>query len=139
AKDRPEMIKVDLLQNGKLIATQEVSAASEWKYAFTDLAAYDAEGKVYKYEVKEQPVDGYKSEVKGYDITNTKIKENPKDPSVDPKNPSTDPKVPPTKENIKTSVWLPNTGGTSMEMISYIVGMLLVALGGFVFVRQRMR
>ncbi|WP_260853771.1 LPXTG cell wall anchor domain-containing protein [Bacillus thuringiensis] len=24
-------------------------------------------------------------------------------------------------------------------MISYIVGMLLVALGGFVFVRQRMR
>ncbi|WP_313956373.1 LPXTG cell wall anchor domain-containing protein [Bacillus thuringiensis] len=26
-----------------------------------------------------------------------------------------------------------------MEMISYIVGMLLVALGGFVFVRQRMR
>ncbi|PFA55306.1 Cna B-type domain-containing protein, partial [Bacillus sp. AFS015896] len=111
-----------------------------------DLAAYDAEGKVYKYEVKEQPVDGYKSEVRGYDITNTKIKGNPKDPSVDPKdpsvdpkNPSTDSKVPPTKENIKTSVWLPNTGGTSMEMISYIVGMLLVALGGFVFVRQRMR
>ncbi|OAK34179.1 Cna B-type domain-containing protein, partial [Bacillus wiedmannii] len=160
AKDRPAMIKVDLLQNGKLIATQEVSAASEWKYAFTDLAAYDAEGKVYKYEVKEQPVDGYKSEVHGYDITNTKIKEDPKDPSVDPKDPSVDPKdpstdpkdpsvdpkdpstdskVPPTKENTKTSVWLPNTGGTSMEIISYIVGMLLMALGGFVFVRQRMR
>ncbi|WP_242476515.1 Cna B-type domain-containing protein, partial [Bacillus cereus] len=52
---------------------KEVSAASEWKYAFTDLAAYDAEGNAYKYEVKEQPVDGYKSEVKGYDITNTKI------------------------------------------------------------------
>ncbi|MFJ8356700.1 Cna B-type domain-containing protein, partial [Bacillus paramycoides] len=153
AKDRPEMIKVDLLQNGKVIATKEVSAAGEWKYAFTDLAAYDAEGKVYKYEVKEQPVDGYKSEVKGYDITNTKIKEDPKNPSVDPKNPSVDPKdpsvgpkdpsadskVPPTKENTKTSVWLPKTGGTSMEMISYIVGMLLMALGGFVFVRQRMR
>ncbi|PHA95852.1 cell wall anchor protein, partial [Bacillus toyonensis] len=45
----------------------------EWKYAFTDLAAYDAEGNAYKYEVKEQPVDGYKSEVKGYDITNTKV------------------------------------------------------------------
>ncbi|WP_148662495.1 Cna B-type domain-containing protein, partial [Bacillus mycoides] len=73
AKDRPEMIKVDLLQNGKVIATKEVSAAGEWKYAFTDLAAYDAEGNAYKYEVKEQPVDGYKSEVKGYDITNTKV------------------------------------------------------------------
>ncbi|OFD87395.1 cell wall anchor [Bacillus mycoides] len=174
AKDRPAMIKVDLLQNGQVVATQEVSEATGWKYGFKDLAAYDAEGKVYKYEVKEQPVDGYKSEVKGYDITNTKIKEDPKDPSIDPKDPSIDPKdpsidpkdpsvdpkdpsvdpkdpstdpkdpstdskVPPTKENNKTSVWLPKTGGTSMEMISYIVGMLLMALGGFVFVRQRMR
>ncbi|EJR57558.1 hypothetical protein IK3_05368, partial [Bacillus toyonensis] len=83
AKDRPTMIKVDLLQNGKVITTKEVSAADEWKYAFTDLAAYDAEGNAYKYEVKEQPVNGYKSEVHGYDITNTK------DPSTDPKDPST--------------------------------------------------
>ncbi|WP_144511662.1 Cna B-type domain-containing protein, partial [Bacillus thuringiensis] len=94
AKDRPAMIKVDLLQNGQVVATQEVSEATGWKYGFKDLAAYDAEGKEYKYEVKEQPVDGYKSEVKGYDITNTKIKENPKDPSVDPKDPGTDPKDP---------------------------------------------
>ncbi|WP_234814047.1 Cna B-type domain-containing protein, partial [Bacillus mycoides] len=34
-------MKVDLLQNGKVIDTKEVSAASEWKYAFTDLVAYD--------------------------------------------------------------------------------------------------
>ncbi|WP_141683589.1 Cna B-type domain-containing protein, partial [Bacillus cereus] len=73
ATSRPTTIKVDLLQNGKVIDTKEVSAAGEWKYAFTDLAAYDAEGNAYKYEVKEQPVDGYKSEVHGYDITNTKV------------------------------------------------------------------
>ncbi|MES5949559.1 Cna B-type domain-containing protein [Bacillus cereus group sp. MG6] len=168
AKDRPTMIKVDLLQNGKVIATKEVSAADEWKYAFTDLAAYDAEGNAYKYEVKEQPVNGYKSEVHGYDITNIKDPStdpkdpstnpkdpstdpkdpstNPKDPSTDPKDPSTDPKDPstdsknpPTQENSMTSVWLPKTGGTSMDMISYIAGMLLLALGGFVLVRQRMR
>ncbi|PFU17567.1 LPXTG cell wall anchor domain-containing protein, partial [Bacillus cereus] len=60
----------------------------------------------------------------------------PKDPSIDP---SVDPKSPPTQENAKTSVWLPNTGGTSMDIISYIAGMLLLALGGFVLVRQRMR
>ncbi|MBD2816969.1 Cna B-type domain-containing protein, partial [Xenorhabdus sp. Flor] len=64
---------VDLLQNGKVIDTKEVSAAGEWKYAFTDLAAYDAEGKAYKYEVKEQPVAGYESKVNGTDITNTKV------------------------------------------------------------------
>ena len=67
------MIKVDLLQNGKVIKTQEVSEVTGWKYIFKDLAAYDAEGNAYKYEVKEQPVDGYKSKVKGYDITNTKV------------------------------------------------------------------
>ncbi|WP_280147517.1 Cna B-type domain-containing protein, partial [Bacillus cereus] len=73
ATNRPATIKVDLLQNGQVVATQEVSEATGWKYGFKDLAAYDAEGNAYKYEVKEQPVDGYKSEVKGYDITNTKV------------------------------------------------------------------
>ncbi|PGZ97759.1 hypothetical protein COE51_12875, partial [Bacillus pseudomycoides] len=63
AKDRPTMIKVDLLQNGQVIDTKEVSEASGWKYEFKDLAAYDADGKEYKYEVKEQPVVGYQSEV----------------------------------------------------------------------------
>ncbi|WP_140399265.1 Cna B-type domain-containing protein, partial [Bacillus wiedmannii] len=75
AKDRPEMIKVDLLQNGTVIATQEVSKATDWKYEFKDLAAYDANGVAYKYEVKEQPVAGYQSDVHGYDITNTKVGE----------------------------------------------------------------
>ncbi|MCU5226074.1 Cna B-type domain-containing protein, partial [Bacillus tropicus] len=75
AKDRPEMIKVDLLQNGTVIATQEVSKATDWKYEFKDLAAYDSEGKAYKYEVKEQAVSGYESKVNGTDITNTKVGE----------------------------------------------------------------
>ncbi|PEI81479.1 Cna B-type domain-containing protein, partial [Bacillus toyonensis] len=72
ATNRPTTIKVDLLQNSQVVATQEVSEATGWKYGFKDLAAYDAEGNAYKYEVKEQPVDGYKTEVNGYDITNTK-------------------------------------------------------------------
>ncbi|PEJ27273.1 hypothetical protein CN887_05430, partial [Bacillus pseudomycoides] len=147
AKDRPKMIKVDLFQNGKLIDTKEVSEATGWKYEFKDLAAYDADGKAYKYEVKEQPVDGYQTEVNGYDITNTKIKDEPgvdpdKDPNKDPDtntNINSDPKVPPTKENDKTTALLPKTGGTPTEMISIIGGMVLFVLGGFLFVRQRMR
>ena len=39
------MIKVDLLQNGKVVATQEVTAVTGWKYEFKDLAVYDANGK----------------------------------------------------------------------------------------------
>ncbi|KAA0776481.1 Cna B-type domain-containing protein, partial [Bacillus sp. BB51/4] len=107
ATDRPSSIKVDLLQNGKVVDTKEVTAATEWKYTFEKLQAYDENGVAYKYEVKEQPVAGYESKVKGYDITNTKIKDepnvdpkdpstNPKDPSTNPKDPSTDPKDPST-------------------------------------------
>ncbi|NSL70194.1 Cna B-type domain-containing protein, partial [Bacillus toyonensis] len=73
AKDRPEMIKVDLLQNGKVVDTKEVTAATNWKYTFEKLQAYDANGVAYKYEVKEQAVAGYESKVNGTDITNTKV------------------------------------------------------------------
>ncbi|WP_141769646.1 Cna B-type domain-containing protein, partial [Bacillus sp. 4048] len=75
ATDRPTMIKVDLLQNGNVIQTQDVFAVMGWKYTFTDLEAYDAEGKAYEYTVKEQPLAGYESEVNGTDITNTKVGE----------------------------------------------------------------
>ncbi|MGS0417838.1 Cna B-type domain-containing protein [Bacillus mycoides] len=166
ATDRPVSIKVDLLQNGKVIDTKEVSVETNWKYTFEKLQVYDANGVAYKYEVKEQPVAGYKSEVNGYDITNTKIKDepnvdpkdpstNPKDPSTDPKDPSTNPKdpgtdpntntdknsdskVPPTAENDKPTL-LPNTGGTSAEMISILGGMVLFLLGGILFARQRIK
>ncbi|MGM2512764.1 Cna B-type domain-containing protein, partial [Bacillus cereus group sp. BceL035] len=73
AKDRPEMIKVDLLQNGKVVDTKEVTAETKWKYTFEKLQAYDTNGVAYKYEVKEQPIAGYESKVSGTDITNTKV------------------------------------------------------------------
>ncbi|MED1114793.1 Cna B-type domain-containing protein [Bacillus paramycoides] len=155
ATDRPSTIKVDLLQNGQVIDTKEVSKATNWKYTFEKLQVYDTNGVAYKYEVKEQPVAGYKSEVNGYDITNTKIKDgpnvDPKDPSTGPKDPSTDPKdpntntdknsdskVPPTTENDKPTL-LPNTGGKSAEMISILGGMVLFLLGGVLFARQRIK
>ena len=40
-----------------------------------NLAKYDANGVAYIYTVKEKPVEGYKSEVNGYNITNTKVGE----------------------------------------------------------------
>ncbi|OQR55248.1 Cna B-type domain-containing protein, partial [Bacillus sp. CDB3] len=73
--DRPKAIKVDLIQNGKVIETKEVTETSDWKYEFENLRVFDSAGKAYKYEVKEQPVSGYQSKVNGYDITNVKIHE----------------------------------------------------------------
>ncbi|PGZ13782.1 cell wall anchor protein, partial [Bacillus thuringiensis] len=58
---------------GKVVDTKEVTAETNWKYAFADVEAYDANGVAHKYEVKEQPVAGYQSDVHGYDITNTKV------------------------------------------------------------------
>ncbi|MGR5986380.1 Cna B-type domain-containing protein [Bacillus sanguinis] len=73
--DRPSVVKVDLLQNGKVIDTKEVTAKTNWMYTFERLQVYDADGVAYIYTVKEQPVDGYQTEVNGYDITNTKVGE----------------------------------------------------------------
>ncbi|PEI53894.1 cell wall anchor protein, partial [Bacillus toyonensis] len=44
ATDRPSTIKINLLQNGKVVDTKEVTVASEWKYTFEKLQAYDANG-----------------------------------------------------------------------------------------------
>ncbi|PXW83625.1 LPXTG-motif cell wall-anchored protein, partial [Pseudogracilibacillus auburnensis] len=71
-QDRPTSIKVNLLQNGVVIDTQEVTADSDWIYRFTDLDKYDENGVMYEYTIKEQYVPGYKSEVNGYNITNVK-------------------------------------------------------------------
>ncbi|MCU5069233.1 Cna B-type domain-containing protein, partial [Bacillus pacificus] len=73
ATDRPTTIKVDLLQNNKVVDTKEVTAEKDWKYEFKELAVFDKNGAAYEYKVKEQPVPGYESKVEGYDITNTKV------------------------------------------------------------------
>ncbi len=69
---RPDSITVQLLANGEKEATLEVSAETDWKYAFTDLAKYDKTGEEITYTVEEMNVPtGYEAEVDGYNITNT--------------------------------------------------------------------
>ena len=68
----PESITVNLYQNGEQIDSKEVTAKDNWKYSWTDLELYSEDGKTaYTYTVDEDPVDGYISTVKDYDITNT--------------------------------------------------------------------
>ena len=49
ATDCPISVKVDLLQNDKVVDTKEVTAATNWKYTFADVEAYDANGVAYTY------------------------------------------------------------------------------------------
>ncbi|PEW74879.1 adhesin [Bacillus cereus] len=105
--DRPKMIKVDLLQNGKVIATKEVTAENGWKYEFGKLPAVDSEGKAHTYEVKEQLVSGYQSKVNGYDITNikiheaTEVEEQSKEESIEELEAPTNPETPKVTEEPK--------------------------------------
>lgn len=75
SKDRPESVIVYLKQNGKLFDTVEIKNENDWAYTFTDLEAYDDEGKPYSYTVEEKALEGYKTEINGFDITNLRVGE----------------------------------------------------------------
>lgn len=54
------------------VETITVKAADEWKWSFTDLPKYEG-GKEITYTITEDPIDGYTTEVNGYDVTNTHV------------------------------------------------------------------
>jgi len=70
---RPDKIVIRLYKNNEEIDSQEVTAENGWKWEFTDLEKYTAGqvGVVAKYTISEDAVDGYTSEVSGYNVTNT--------------------------------------------------------------------
>ena len=68
---RPTSIKVNLMKNGVKEDSKEITAANNWKYSFTGLEKYDDENNEIKYTITEEKIDGYESEINGYDITNT--------------------------------------------------------------------
>ncbi|TKH22355.1 LPXTG cell wall anchor domain-containing protein, partial [Bacillus wiedmannii] len=80
---------------------------------------------------------GYQTEINGYNITNTKIKNGTT--VVYKENTKIDPETQSTKENDKTPVLLPKTGGTPKEVISIVGGILLLVLGVILFVRRRIQ
>ncbi|MBF0779248.1 Cna B-type domain-containing protein [Streptococcus cuniculi] len=71
---RPEKITIRLLADGTEVASQEVTADSQWTYSFDKLPQYAA-GKKIVYTITEDKVDGYESSIKGFDITNKYVPE----------------------------------------------------------------
>jgi hypothetical protein len=68
---RPESITMNLLANGKKVLTKVVTAKDNWKYSFSNLPKYDADGKQIVYTVTENKVANYKTTINGYDVVNT--------------------------------------------------------------------
>src|SRR5699024_8802434 len=73
SEDRPESITVYLLANDEEVADVDVTAESEWEYAFTELPKYDDQGVEISYEVEEEDVAGYEKSIDGNDITNLRV------------------------------------------------------------------
>ena len=67
---RPGSIIVNLLADGEKVDSKTVTESDKWAWSFTNLDKYKA-GKEIEYTVSEEPVEGYTTEVDGYNITNT--------------------------------------------------------------------
>ncbi|MEK1377709.1 collagen-binding protein [Limosilactobacillus fermentum] len=138
---RPSSITVNLLANGRQVASKTVSASDNWQYSFDNLAAY-ANGQKITYTVTENAVAGYTSTVDGYNITNTHNPTTPKKPQV-PNNPTTPkkPQVPNNGNKVTPKAYtqgktyektgkLPQTGNeSSMGMMLIGLVTLLLSLG----------
>ena len=67
---RPIEITINLLKNGTKIASKKVTKADGWKWKFENLDKYE-NGKEINYTIAEEKVEGYTTEVKGYDVKNS--------------------------------------------------------------------
>lgn len=118
---RPSSVTVKLLADGK--ETGKVATASEvtgWTYEFTELDRYK-DGQAIKYSVVEVPVEGYKSTVDGFNITNEHIPTKPDKPN-EPGKPGPKPQ-------------LPNTGAKASS--AAVVLALMAVTGGLYFVSRK--
>ena len=122
---RPSSVTVKLLADGKETGKEATaSEATGWTYEFTDLDRYK-DGQAIKYSVVEVPVDGYTSEVEGFNITNTHTPEKPT-----PGKPNE-----PGKPGQKPQ--LPNTGEKASSA-AVVAGLALMAVtGGLYFVSRK--
>ncbi|MDO5048251.1 MAG: Cna B-type domain-containing protein [Actinomycetaceae bacterium] len=69
---RPEQITINVLADGKKVASEVVKADADgkWAWSFTDLPKYK-DGQEIKYTITEDAVDYYTPEYDGYNVTNT--------------------------------------------------------------------
>src|SRR5699024_4212752 len=77
SENRPDSITVYLLANGEQVDEMDVTAESDWEYAFTELPEFDEEGKEIVYTVDEESdeesIEGYEKSIDGNDITNLRV------------------------------------------------------------------
>lgn len=68
---RPESITINLLADGDVIETAEVTEEDGWAWAFTDLPKYRDDGIEIVYSIVENAVECYSTEYDGYNVINS--------------------------------------------------------------------
>ncbi|MCI8268965.1 MAG: Cna B-type domain-containing protein [Lachnospiraceae bacterium] len=79
-EDRPASIIINLLANGALCASKEITGEEDkWGWSFDEIPKTGEDGNVISYTVEEVPVFGYETEIKesgnGFSIINTYVPE----------------------------------------------------------------
>src|SRR5699024_5646483 len=73
SNERPDQITVKLFADGEPVDTKKVTAESDWKYTFKDLDKFDEDGEEITYTIDEVEVNGYETNIDGFDITNVRV------------------------------------------------------------------
>ncbi|MBP1968503.1 LPXTG-motif cell wall-anchored protein [Virgibacillus natechei] len=135
---RPESIIVNILANGEVVHSIEVTEADDWNYSFTNLPKYEA-GKEVVYSVSEDTVEGYESRVEGYDITNTVIPVTPETEELGGTTPDSTDKPSGSAEEVSgttepadtardTGSKLPDTATNMFNLLVLGIGLLIVGI-----------
>ena len=67
---RPDKVTINLLADGEVVKTAEVTAKDNWKYEFTGLDKFK-NGKEIVYTLSEEKVEGYEVSYDGFNVVNT--------------------------------------------------------------------
>ena len=67
---RPDEITINLLKNGTKIDSKVVKKSDGWKWKFEGLDKYE-NGQEITYSISEEAVEGYSTEINGYDVKNS--------------------------------------------------------------------
>ena len=67
---RPKQITIRLYADGTEVDHVTVTEKDDWKYSFENLPKYNKDNKEIEYTIGEDAVDGYTTNVNGYNVTN---------------------------------------------------------------------
>ena len=72
---RPNYITVRLMRNGHEVEHRTVTAANGWQFTFQNVPVDDGYGNEYRYEIREDSVEGYVGRIEDFVVTNSKLPE----------------------------------------------------------------